>query len=192
MLATHHVDAAADACDELAAAAESCCSATLEAIVAAARGAIELARGGTASALPHLREAHDRWLALDAHYDAATVRVLLGSAFLAAGDEEGGLLQLRTARDIFDRLGAEPDAARIDALLRPSPARHDHGLTPREHEVLALVATGLGNRDVADRLSISVKTVERHMANIFGKLGISSRSAATAWAWERGLVDPTA
>jgi DNA-binding NarL/FixJ family response regulator len=58
--------------------------------------------------------------------------------------------------------------------------------------VLALVATGLGNRDVADRLSISVKTVERHMANIFGKLGISSRSAATAWAWERGLVDPTA
>jgi DNA-binding CsgD family transcriptional regulator len=192
MLGTHDVDAAVAACDELAAAAELCCSATLEAIVAAARGAIELARGVATSALPHLREAHDRWLGLDARYDAATVRVLLGSAFLAAGDEEGGRLELRTARDIFDRLGAKPDAARVDALLERSPARNDHGLTPREHEVLVLVATGLANRAVADRLSISVKTVERHMANIFGKLGVSSRSAATAWAWERGLVGPTA
>jgi DNA-binding NarL/FixJ family response regulator len=191
MLATRDIEAAAAATDELAEAAELCCSVALEAIVAASRGAIELARGNAPSALRHLREAHDRWLALDALHEAASVRVLLGRACRAAGDEEGAMLQLRAAREVFERLRAKPDLARVDALIRPATARDHHGLTPRERDVLSLVATGLANRDVAERLCISVKTVERHMANIFARLGITSRSGATAYAWEHGLVEPS-
>jgi DNA-binding NarL/FixJ family response regulator len=88
------------------------------------------------------------------------------------------------ARDTFARLGAAPDLARLDAPA--APARH--GLTVRELEVLRLVASGAGNRAIAAELVLSEKTVERHLSNIFAKVGVSSRTAATAFAYEHGLV----
>ncbi len=176
---------------ELAEIADVCGSGVLETVVAQARGAIHLAEGDARTALAQLREAHEGWRGLDARYEAARVRALLGLACRALGDEEGAELELGAARAAFEELGATPDLARIEALTRPRGARREYGLTRREREVLALVATGLTNRAVAEALFISEKTVARHVANIFGKLGVSSRAAATAFAYEHDLLDPS-
>ena len=100
------------------------------------------------------------------------------------GDEEAADLEHEAARSIFERLGAKPDLARFDA-------RGDggaHGLSRRELEVLRLVASGKSNREIAAALVISEHTVARHVQNIFAKLGLSSRAAATAFAFEHDLV----
>ncbi|MGD8279066.1 MAG: helix-turn-helix transcriptional regulator [Gemmatimonadota bacterium] len=192
MLATGDLDEARVACEELAGIAEVCRADVLSAVVLKARGAIELAAGNAMAALAPLRQALRDWQALDAPYEAARVRVLLGRACRQVGDDEGATLELQAARTIFERLGAAPDSARLDALTRPAPRAGAHGLTPRERGVLALVATGRTNRAIAVDLSISEKTVARHVANIFNKLGLSSRAAATAYAYEHHLLDPRA
>src|SRR5262249_28262354 len=79
----------------------------------------------------------------------------------------------------FEELGAKPDAARVDLLLNPSGAERGGALTEREAEVLALVAAGKTNREIARALRISEKTVPRPVSNIFMKLGPSKRAAAT-------------
>jgi DNA-binding NarL/FixJ family response regulator len=86
-------------------------------------------------------------------------------------------------------LGARPDQARVAALTGRSPSP-SHNLTGRELEVLRLVATGMTNQAIATRLTLSEKTVERHLSNLFGKLGVTSRSAATAYAYQHRLVRP--
>jgi DNA-binding NarL/FixJ family response regulator len=143
--------------------------------------------GNAADALTPLRQAWREWQALDAPYEAARTRVPLARACRALGDDENADLEIDAARAAFERLGAQPDLARLDALIR-HPERDPHGLTPREREVIALVATGKTNRAIAASLSISEKTVARHVANIFTKLGISSRAAATAYAYEHDLL----
>ncbi len=193
LLATGDVEEARRACAELAGIAEVCGAGVLSAVVLRSRGAIELAAGDPTAALAPLRQALRSWQALGAPYEAARVRVLLGNACRALGDDDGAALEFQAARTGFERLGAAPDLARLDALTRPDRSRdHDHGLTAREREVLALVATGRTNRRIAEDLSISEKTVARHVANIFRKLGLSSRAAATAWAYEHHLLDPSA
>ncbi|HKJ92167.1 MAG TPA: response regulator transcription factor [Longimicrobiales bacterium] len=188
LLDVGELDAAREACDELAGIAESCAASVLDTAVAQARGAIALAAGQASAALPLLRRAWQDWQALDAPYDAACVRVLLGLACRTLDDEDGADLELQAARAEFQRLGAAPDLARLDALTRRHARRDRHGLTPREREVLALLATGRTNRAIADALTISEKTVARHVANIFRKLNVGSRSAATAFAYEHGLM----
>jgi DNA-binding NarL/FixJ family response regulator len=111
--------------------------------------------------------------------------MLLGSACREAGDEEAFRLELEAARAVFVELGAKPDVAAVDALLG---GRNTHGLTDRELEVLRLVAGGRSNRDIASELVISEHTVARHVQNIFRKLGVSSRTAAGAFAYEHDLV----
>jgi DNA-binding NarL/FixJ family response regulator len=107
----------------------------------------------------------------------------------ALGDEDGAQLDLEAARTVFAQLGAQPDIERVDGLLHPEPAaRPGTPLTARELEVLRLVAAGHTNRAIAATLVLSEKTVARHVSNIFGRLGISSRAAATAYAYEHGLV----
>lgn len=193
MLATGDLEEARRACDELAGIAEVCCAGVLSAVVMQARGAIELAAGNPTAALAPLRRALDEWQAIDAPHGAARVRLLLGQACRELGDEDGAALEFQAARTGFERLGAKPDLARLDALTRRARTRAgDHGLTAREREVLALVATGRTNRRIAEDLSISEKTVARHVANLFRKLGLSSRAAATAWAYEHHLLDPSA
>ncbi len=187
LLEVGKLDEARQACEELSRVSGSCAAGVVGTMVAQARGAIELSAGRASAALPHLRRAWQEWTALDAPYDAARVRVLLGVACHALGDEDGAAMEMEAARAVFERLGAAPDLTRLNALTRRAGSDR-HGLTPREREVLALVATGRTNRAIAEALTISEKTVARHVANIFGKLGLTSRSAATAYAYEHDLL----
>lgn len=195
MLATGDIDEARRACSELEAVAGRYGSAALGTMVAHARGAVALGAGEAGAALPYLRVACRDWQALEAPYEAARARLFLGLACREVGDDEGAALEIDAARTAFERLGAAPDVARLDALAggraETSAGRgagHAHGLTPRELEVLSLVATGRTNRAIAMELFISEKTVARHLSNIFTKLGLSSRSAATAYAYEHDLA----
>ena len=159
----------------------------LHALAATASGAVRLAEGGHLDALTHLRVARDRWLDLGLPYDLAQVRMLIAAACRALGDGEGARLEIDAARAAFLRLGAEPDARRAAALVGTGSAR-PAGLTGRELEVLRLVAAGRTNHEIARELVLSDHTVARHLNNIFAKLGVSSRAAATAFACSRDLV----
>ncbi|HSK18488.1 MAG TPA: response regulator transcription factor [Longimicrobiales bacterium] len=202
-LAAGDIEDAALACRDLETAAAGCDASIHRTVVAHACGAVELARGDASAALVRLRRALNGWQEMDAMWHAAHVRVLIARACRALGDVDAGDLELDAAAAAFTHLGAAPDIERVDRLRRTdvetvqdrAAKRHAstaraarHGLTPRELEVLALVATGRTNRAIADALVISEKTVARHVSNIFGKLSVTSRAAATAWAYEHGLV----
>ena len=163
-------------------------SAMLGAMVAQTRGEVDLAEGNARDALPALRRAWQAWRELEIPYEVARVRMLLGQACHALGDDDTTALELEAARGIFAHLGAAPDLVRVDALIRSVASFDPHGLTPRESQVLRLVAAGKSNREIASALVISERTVDRHVSNIFAKLGISSRAAATAYAYKHQLV----
>ena len=187
VLAAGDVAAARGACLELEEIAKRYESAMLEGMVAYARGAVHLAEADARAALGALRSALLVWQELEAPYDVSRTRVLVGLACRALGDEDAATLELEAARAEFERLGAAPDVARIDAL-GDAASDDEHGLTPRELEVLRLVATGKGNKKIAAALVISEHTVARHVQNIFAKLDVSSRTAAGAFAYEHDLV----
>jgi DNA-binding CsgD family transcriptional regulator len=178
------IEEARTACSELEDLAVRYESSMLEAMVAFARGSVAIVDGSTEEALVALREAQRLWLDLDAPYEVARTRVLLAQACAALGDGEAAALELDSARVILGRLGAAPDLVRIE---RPGPP-DAHGLSPRELEVLRLVAGGKSNREIATELVISEHTVARHVQNIYAKLSLSSRAAATAFAFEHDLV----
>ena len=183
MLAVGDTDSARRACVELQELARGFDSAMLKGLVAHAQGAVHLAEGDAQAALVALRSARETWHALEAPYEIARTRVLMGEACRALGDKEAAALELDAARSIFERLGARPDLARLTARTTDS-----HGLSRRELEVLRLVASGKSNREIASVLVISEHTVARHLQNIFAKLGLSSRAGATAFAFEHDLV----
>ncbi|MDQ3643183.1 MAG: LuxR C-terminal-related transcriptional regulator, partial [Actinomycetota bacterium] len=137
-----------------------------------------------------LRRSMWAWRDLDVPYEVARARVLLSAACRAVGDVDGAELEAGAARRTFEALGAAPDLARLDAESRSGKAEASiaGGLTGREAEVLILVASGMTNRAIAAQLVLSEKTVARHISNIFTKLGLSSRAAATAYAYRNGLV----
>ena len=114
--------------------------------------------------------------------------MLIACAARELADEETAEAETQAPREVFERLGAAPDLISLDAASRAAPAAETGSLTPRELQVLGLVATGMTNRSIAANLTISEKTVARHLSNIFGKLGLSSRAAATAYAYEHDLV----
>jgi len=172
------------ACRELEELADLYESAMLAAMVAHARGAVSLAEGDAHAALVALREAQQIWLALDAPYEVARTRALVARACSELDDAEAARLELEAACAIFRQLGAAPDLARIE----PSAKADSHGLSGREVEVLRLVAAGKSNREIAAELVISEHTVARHVQNLYRKLGLSSRAAATAFAFEHDLV----
>ncbi len=128
------------------------------------------------------------WQELEAPYEAARTRVLVALACAALGDNDTVELELEAARRAFEELGAVQDLARVDGLLGTSASRDVHGLTRRELQVLRLVAAGATNRGIATELVLSERTVDRHVSNIYAKLGLSSRAAATAYAYEHQLV----
>ena len=186
MLAADEHDVARAACAELGQLEPRFASVLLAALAAGARGAVDLASGDARAALAALRRSERAWEDIGAPYERARVCVLIGLACRALGDADSAALELESAHDVFVALQAAPDAARVDGLLsRPQPV---HGLTPRELEVLRLVAAGETNKAIAATLVLSERTVDRHVSNIFAKLGISSRTAAAAYAYRHELV----
>jgi ATP/maltotriose-dependent transcriptional regulator MalT len=161
----------------------------LRAVVGYVHGSVLLAEGEAAAASAALRRSLAAWQELDAPYEAARVRLAMARVCRELGDHDTAGLELEAARRVFEDLGAVPALARVRELAGDATSRAvGGGLTSREVEVLRLVATGATNRQVADQLVISDKTVARHIANIFTKLDLSSRSAATAYAYEHDLV----
>ncbi|GAA4717588.1 helix-turn-helix transcriptional regulator [Phytohabitans rumicis] len=187
MLAADDVPAARAAATELAELADDLDTPYVRAVSAHAAGAVCLAAGDAKAAVATLRRAWTLWRELDAPYDAARARVLIGLACRALGDHDGATLELDAAAWAFRKLGAAPDLSGVERLaVRATPPGGP--LTPREVEVLRLVAAGKSNRVIAADLFLSEKTVARHVSNILGKLGLPSRSAATGYAYEHGLT----
>jgi ATP/maltotriose-dependent transcriptional regulator MalT len=172
------------ASEELAGIAQKTRCDTLDALSAQSTGAVRLSEGDPAGALRSLRDAAATWHRLNLHYDAARTSVLLGLSCAALDDHGSARLEFEDARRTFKQLGAGPDLAGV-----PWP---DSGtasaLSPRERQVLTQVASGKTNREIADALTISQHTVGRHLENIFSKLGVTSRAAAIARAYESDLL----
>jgi len=187
-LAVNNIPAARQAADELSQIAARFNSQLLNAVSARANGAVLLAEKDARGALPTLRQALAVWRELEAPYQAAQVQVLIAIACREQGNEASAEMELHAARNVFEQLGAAPDLVRIDALLNNAGPKVEGPLTGRELEVLRQVASGLTNRDIAVKLNISEKTVARHVSNIFIKLDLSSRAAATAYAYRHRLV----
>jgi ATP/maltotriose-dependent transcriptional regulator MalT len=187
MLAAHDAGEAHAACSELETIADGYGTDVLRATAAYARAAIELEEGKPRDALHSLQRAREPWQ--DAPYFAACLRMGVARACRELGDDEGAAMELDAARAVFERLGAVPDIARIDALARVAGASEPaHGLTARELQVLRLLASGKTNKAIANDLSLSEKTIDRHVSNIFNKLDVPSRAAATAFAYEHKLI----
>jgi DNA-binding CsgD family transcriptional regulator len=187
-LATGDVQAGKVAAEELSAIAGDLGSHLLQALAEYAIGLVLLAENEPKKALVLLRHAWIGWRALEAPYEAARARVAIASACRALGDDEGAEMELDAARSVFEGLAAVPDIERVVELSQVGALRAPGGLTAREVEVLSLVATGKTNHAIATELVISEKTVASHMSHIFTKLDLTSRAAATAYAYEHDLV----
>ena len=182
MLAVGDIEAARGACRELEALDAGQERGALGARAAHARGAVELAAGNVSSALTPLRHAAEVWHELKAPYEAARARELTGRACRLLEDEDTAALELEASRAAYAQLGASPDLARLGSVGGAHP------LTGRELEVLRHLAAGETNKAIAADLVLSERTVDRHVSNIFAKLGVSSRTAATAYAYEHRLL----
>jgi len=185
-LAQGALDEARDAARELDALAAQHGGVMLQALAGTALSAVHLAAGEPAEALATARRASEQWRTVEAPYEEASARVALGLACAALGDADTAALELVAAAATFGELGATPDLARVQARLS-GPSHDAHGLTARELQVLRLVAAGESNRAIASALVISEHTVARHLQNIFRKLDVSSRTAASAFAYEHDL-----
>ena len=171
---------------ELDSTAEAFDAPMLHAMASLARGRMQLAEHDVAAASATLRDALRAWQELGVPYEVATTRTVLAQALRDAGDEEGARESFVAASALFGQIGARLDAHGIDR--GGDEPRLPCGLTGREAEVLRLIAAGLPNKEIAAALHLSVKTVSRHLSNIFIKIGVSSRAAATAFAFEHRLV----
>jgi DNA-binding NarL/FixJ family response regulator len=177
-------DCAADAASHLDEAAASSDAVFLRASAAMAKGIVALGTGRPKDALGALRSALEGFNATGSPYDVARCRVAIAEACDAMGDRDSARFERDAARATFASLRAQPDLDALDGATKTER----HGLTNREVEILRLLATGATNRNIADELVLSEKTVARHVSNIFGKLDVSNRAAATAWAHRRGLA----
>jgi DNA-binding NarL/FixJ family response regulator len=189
LLAARDVSGARTAADELTVIAQTLeAPPLLRALALSATGAVLLEEDDPAAARTVLRDARSAWQELDAPFEAAKTRVSMGIACRRLGDEDGAEIELEAARRTFEQLGAIPFVRMLKQLEGTPTRRATGGLSGRELEVLRLVAAGNSNRAIAEKLVLSEKTVARHLSNIFMKLGLSSRSAATAYAYEHHLV----
>lgn len=188
MLAARDLEAADAAGVELAQISDLTGVDLHRATAAFGQGACDLARGDSAAALRTLRAALRLWLDLEVPYEAALTRTLIGQCLTALGDDEAATVEYHAARVVFDELGAAPDRTRLKNITMEVARASDHGLTGRELEVLRLLTTGATNRAIATELVLSERTVDRHASNIYAKLGVSSRAAATAYAYQHELM----
>jgi DNA-binding CsgD family transcriptional regulator len=186
LVTTGDTDGAAALGEELCAIGETFGCTALQAAGQCAVATVELARGAAGPALAAAHRAVAAWSQLAAPYEVARSQVLVGRALRLLGDEESAVADLTAARKAFADLGAAPAEREAAALLGETPA--PGGLSPREVEVLRLVAAGKSNPEIAAELVLSEKTVARHLSNIFTKLGVGSRTSAAAFAYEHHLV----
>lgn len=187
-LAASDVGAARAAAEELSRIATDLGAPFLQAVSARALGAVLLTEGDALAALAALRRAWTTWHELEAPYEAARARVLVGLCCRELHDDDTAKMELEAARSAFLQLGASLDVTHVDSLVPDASRIEARGLTRRELEVLRLVAAGETNRAIAVELVLSERTVDRHLSNIFTKLGVSSRAAATAYGYEHKLV----
>jgi len=190
MVAAGRVDGARAAADQLTGVAAADGAPVLLASAAGCRGAVLLAEGRPAAALEELRDAERRWQELEIPHEAAQARALLAVACRAVGDHDGARREYDAARQALRALGAAPALTRLEGVSGGfrGGRRRGLGVTPRELDVLRLVAAGRTNREIATQLVISEKTVERHLSNIFARLELPNRAAATAYAYAHDLV----
>jgi DNA-binding NarL/FixJ family response regulator len=188
MLTADRMVEARQVCDQLVEIARASDAELLDAQAEHARGAVLLSEGNAREALEALRSACTLWRTMATTYHFARTQVLIARACRAVGDDDTAELEAAAARTVLVELGAKPDVARLNDEASGRDGAASAGLSPRELEVLLLVAGGRTNRQIAEALVISDKTVARHVSNIFTKIDCSSRSAATAYAYENGLV----
>lgn len=186
-LAAGDVGAARAAADQLAGIAWQLDAPALSGLAAQSVGRVLLAEGAVVDALSVLRKGWQLWRELDLPFHAGQVRVLIARCLHALGDEDSARMERDAARDVFSLLGAKPELAELDALLSDG-AGTAGGLTDREVQVIRLLASGRSNRAIAEELFLSEKTIARHLSNIYAKLDVTSRAAATAYAYDHGLV----
>jgi len=187
-MAAHDLATARRAAGELSKIATKIGAEFLLAVAACTHGAVLLAEGDAPTAVASLRQALATFRHLEAPYEAARVQVCLSRAYRALGNDESASHELQAAREAFCKLGAATDLAHIEELVDLSATSPAGPLTQREIDVVKLVASGITNREIAEKLKISQKTVARHLNNIFNKLDLSSRAAATAYAYQHGLL----
>ena len=186
LVAAGALDRAAEAVGRLRGIAEKFDTEMLAILVDQAQGSLDCATGNTGAAIALLSKVRNFWADLGAPYLAARLRTVIAGGYAALGDAESAQIEMTAAEEVFRRLGAEPDLAAVRAFRRGDGGRNL--LTPREREVLARLAEGLTNRETAEAMSLSAKTVNRHVENIFNKIGVSSRAAAVAKAIKAGLL----
>lgn len=183
-----------EATEELERVATLFDSNVLKASAAQARGEVLLHTGKANEALIILRQAMDAWHALGTSYHAAITGLLVAQCYCHMNDTDAAVMQLRSVQVVFESLGAKPDLDKVTALRATMEKSSDeasaHDLTKRELQVLKLVATGATNKAIANELGLSDKTIERHLGSVFNKLGLASRAAATAYAFQHGLITP--
>jgi DNA-binding CsgD family transcriptional regulator len=185
LLAGEYVDEAETTAVELAGIAADFGCVGLRASAAYCSALVALESGDADRALPQARAATQLWAGLQAPYEVARAKVLVGRSFRLLGDEDSAVGELTSAYRMFGDLGAAPARQDVERLLHQETAG---GLTGRELEVLRLVAAGNSNTEIAHRLVLSDKTVARHLTNIFTKLDVPSRTAAAAYARDHGLL----
>lgn len=188
VLAAEDIVAARAGAEELQQIANRFNAPVVHAMSARATGAVLLAEHDTRAGLTELRRSWNLWCEVDAPYETARTRVMIACACNELDDCDAAKLEVELAREVFERLGAAPDLAHIGQLMLDKAESPTTVLTKREVEIVRLIATGKTNRAIAVKLGISEKTVARHISNIFNKLNISSRSAATAFAYQHELV----
>jgi DNA-binding CsgD family transcriptional regulator len=188
LLAANDPAAARHALEELGGFATRLDAPFLRAAAAQWEGAVLVAEGDGQAALGLLDRALEMWREIEVPYEEARTRVSIATASRMVGDDDTASLALDVARGLFEALGAAAEVARIDGMAPHGKPKGKSPLTARELEVLGLIATGKTNRAIADALGLSEKTVARHVSNMFTKLGLSSRAAATAYAYQNGLV----
>jgi len=187
LIAAKDLDGADEAACELEHVASAAHNEVIQALASHARGSVRHARGDTRGALEPLRRAFATWQSVGAPYLAARLRGEIATVLRALGDQEGADLERDAARAVFRELGATRDLERME-VVPTGRGDQPFGLTARELEVLRLIASGRTNRAIAEQLFLSEKTIDRHVSNIFGKLEVSTRAAATAFAYQHKLV----
>jgi DNA-binding CsgD family transcriptional regulator len=188
LLAADDLAAARAASAELSEIALAFGAPLLAAASAHATGAMLLAEGDIEGASTSLRQACQTWLELEMPYEEAQTCLLLAAVSEKRGDQDGRRLELEAARRRFTQLDAAPLMAHVAEQSGRASHQRIGSLSERETQVLRLLAAGKTNRSIADELFISEKTVARHVSNIFDKLGVSSRTGATAWAFQHNLI----